>query len=856
MKKINIIYFLAAFALACGCKGMDNTLTPGYAEVSVSLENDPVVREIVASTKADDALCEDFTITISGEQYSETFPYAELPKSITVPCGTYEISAENMTAQQSFTTPDEWGCVRYACSRTIDLQSTVKLYQVNLVASMANAAVSVRLDESFTARFEIDHVSVESASRLLEYDESTLSSIGYFPASRVLAVIYATSRETGEEVTANMEIILEAATHTTLIVKANTYIGELSSPTIVVDTTCESVYEEITVDPTKSYPVEVEVSSCDDGTRVSVRDNGTMFWEAGDALALRAEGATGKYGSGTVTLNKIDAGLQTARFKGNVEIAEVPTMCFFAYPSDLEILAGGRITVDFSTFDGSASHILAGSCPYNANGFDCKIKPMCAMLTLTQGSSVSKVTFIANGGEKVSAGVFDIAAGTFSPSGDAASSYSVPARSLTTIMIPPVELSKGFSLLLEKEDGSRMYRSFSSDGTPEGGYTFAAGQRLALDLTDFTAFATPTLLGDLTHIFVQDPNDNTKSKLKDTRVRITVSRTGIPAKIIEGWGAELYNASGVLVRSFAAEGTESLDTRIQMESQGGWTYLPAGDYTLKSYVIVFGEKLYGSTQTVVSKAAEVTLTSDSYCSYDLYCQGDISGANNCDNSTVYNTAVRLNVDESILSGANYAGIYNISTAYDGGNAKSAGSGQSELSYGNLTGQSWSAHTLSASGTFDGRELSLLRTFNIIGLPYRGDPPTSADWSLDSGENADLSFDGSGMKLGDNGTHVGSSSARFNKAFYLPRNINTKVSVDYGVKTAQAVFYFPTTITIQVNGTTIAEQASESNSTNMVNGSKTVDMVFSSGSATDITVTNSASSSARYSLVKKFDILYR
>lgn len=856
MRKTRFTYFALAVALLCGCKGVDMSREAGYAEVSIALESNPVVREIVAMTKASGPDLNDFTITFSGEKYSETFEYSSLPKSITVPCGTYEILAQNITEQQAVSVPDEWGSVRYACEMTLNLQSTVKPYQVNLIASMANAAVSVSIDDSFTNRFALDHVTVETASRQLEYNDLNLSSVGYFPAGRVLAVIYATSKETGEEATANIEMTLDPATHTTVVLKANTYIGELSSPVIVVDTTCESVYEEITVDPTKTYPVEVSVSSADDGTKVAVRENGKMYWETGDALAVRAEGASGKYGCGTVTLNKLDAGLGTARFKGEVEIAEAPTMCFFAYPADTDILPGGKFVADFTSQDGSLSHILAGACAYNANGFTCKIKPLCAIISLSLDSSVSKVTFIANGGEKVSGGVFDMKTGGFSTAEDAVSSYSLPGAELTSILLPPVVLSKGFTLLLEKADGSRMYRSFSSDGTADGGYSFAAGEVLKLDLTGFTAFSTPAVLDDVTHIFVQDPNDNTKSKLKDTRVRITVSKTGVPAKIIENWGAELYNSSGVLVRSFTADGIESLDTKVQMTSQNGWTYLPSGDYDLKTYVSVFGEKMYGYSRTVHSDAAAVSLTSDAYCSYDMYLGGNIQEANNCDNSTVYNAAVCLNVDESILSGANYAGIYNISATYDGGNAKSENGGAAEISYGLLAGQSWGVHTLSASGSFDGQTLTVSRTFHITGLPYKGNPPTSADWSLDSGNNDDLSFDDSGMKLGDNGTHTGSSSAKFNKSFHLPADINTTVSVDYGVKTAQAVFYFPTTITITVNGSEIVKQESESNSTNMVNGSKTVDMVFAEGGQTNIIVKNDASSSARYSLVKKFNILYR
>lgn len=249
MKARIISLMLPAVLLAVSCQ---EELIERRAEgrLSLHLENSPAV-EVV--TKADEVSTADFNVFVKSADASFTYIYKDMPSVITVPVGHYVVSAENVSETVSLTQPDSWGQVRYyGVTQEKEVTSDIDPTEFSLTCTMANTAVSVVFDENVVKHIKDYSVTAYTTeSRKLEYFPSA-SKVGYFSAEKLYYEFKGKYIEDSEPVSIKGSKALGPATHLHITVKMSDKNGTIGKPQITVDTTCDDVYETITVDPTEN----------------------------------------------------------------------------------------------------------------------------------------------------------------------------------------------------------------------------------------------------------------------------------------------------------------------------------------------------------------------------------------------------------------------------------------------------------------------------------------------------------------------------------------------------------------------------------------------------------------------------
>ena len=148
------ILSLAVLLLTTGCNKvvMESHL---MGSIYLALATDV---EVDAVTKADTQDCSDFHVNITGETFSggkwtKDYVYGSMPESVTVPCGTYTVLAENCTETSAQTENNGFGCVRYyGKSQPVEVGSTVPA-PVSITCRMVNGKATLIFDESFLEDF-------------------------------------------------------------------------------------------------------------------------------------------------------------------------------------------------------------------------------------------------------------------------------------------------------------------------------------------------------------------------------------------------------------------------------------------------------------------------------------------------------------------------------------------------------------------------------------------------------------------------------------------------------------------------------------------------------------------------------
>ena len=205
-------------------------------------------------------------------------------------------------------------------------------------------------------------------------------------------------------------------------------------------------------------------------------------------------------------------------------------------------------------------------------------------------------------------------------------------------------------------------------------------------------------------------------KLDGTRVQVYATKLeGTRHELITGWKAELYNANNTLVRTYSASSAPTTDEKNDMLAESGWPYLPQGKYTLRSTLtLLTGESTTEHVTTVTVPAPEFLVTASAYTSYNKYLEHDLdgeTGANKIDGSTIYDMKAVPTIAPELLNNTNYT--QSSALTLDG----------EPVSAGAKDSQTWKAHTLVASYTFDGVTVeSAPTTYHVTGLPFSAVPP--------------------------------------------------------------------------------------------------------------------------------------
>lgn len=272
-----------------------------------------------------------------------------------------------------------------------------------------------------------------------------------------------------------------------------------------------------------------------------------------------------------------------------------------------------------------------------------------------------------------------------------------------------------------------------------------------------------------------------------------------PDELVAEWYVSLLNSSSKEVRRiFSHEGTMSM--------ANGYKYIPQGTYTVEaSYTLPDGKvrKVYG---TALSPAPSFTLSTTGYTSYDCSkgtngCSKSIVAANSCDGKTIYDLGASVSISNELLSDNKY----NSSFTYNLDKNGEVSVYDNEVMLGNLTGQSNSAHSLTAKCTFDGVSSVKTRTLNVTGLPWTNAKPTSSVWELSTNAST---RDNSYIRLGG-GTGNAHAKLRSGYAFFIPANIDVVLYAEVGIYTLYwGLGYQRTTFTASLAGKDVISKEGE------------------------------------------------
>lgn len=566
-------------------------------------------------------------------------------------------------------------------------------------------------------------------------------------------------------------------------------------------------------------------------TRISEISN-LLYWQDGDEVAFRAvSGSSSPVTSDQtiLTLNKLDSGLGTAKFKGTVIMGEQPSECYFAYPSSSQISGSGSVTFDFAIQDGRIhSPYLYGAAAYDASGINCVLKHAAALIRLNVPSGVTKVEVSAN--SLTNDKTFDMATqkiskvivgqdGTISVLDDAIDKITVtvdPSK-LNYIFVPAINFVDGFSFYMETSEGEIIVKSYSVDGGKYSDYNFEPGSVIDLDYSGENA---PTPL-DISCVLSEIQNHDVKDGLL-TGTTVSIQSfivEGVPAKVIDAWGVAVYDGdaeTGTMVRW--VNGSGSFNSPGQpLAVYNDWPLLlPEKTYNVYAVCQINGRTHYvHSGRLYVPELPSLTLGLQAETSYTIFRspQGGASAANDKDGNTIYGVSSSVNISPTLLNNSKYG--FSLEVKAEGQTPKShtwtyaSNNSKNVYTLGNWEALSVGNYTLKGSMTFAGRITNAtdLSNLAITGLPYKGNPPSSVDWSV---SNGDYEFGTSYLQLGDDSGVSATSTitAKFTRSFYVPASIDASLNIKARIFAVKKLITFNHDYIVYFNNNSIISQNSD------------------------------------------------
>lgn len=211
---------------------------------------------------------DDFAVYVKyGQNVIKSYAkYSDITGPITVPAGSYVVSAENISVHDSFKSADNptdpWGQVRYAGeSGLLDVEVGPDPTPCSFTCTMANTAVSIAFSDNIKYHFsEIKVVVSTENSRSLDYTTSTTEKVGYFLPETLNYTFIGKYLDETTPMSITGSRSLEAATHLHLTFDISEQIGSVGKPTIVVDATCTDLNRTIMVDPSDGSFIEENVT--------------------------------------------------------------------------------------------------------------------------------------------------------------------------------------------------------------------------------------------------------------------------------------------------------------------------------------------------------------------------------------------------------------------------------------------------------------------------------------------------------------------------------------------------------------------------------------------------------------------
>ena len=242
----------------------------------------------------------------------------------------------------------------------------------------------------------------------------------------------------------------------------------------------------------RTWTVSAELSPV--STKVTVDTGYKLHWSKDDnvrLIALNSETSA----EAQLTVYDVDAGLEKAMFKGEVTMASMPTDCIFAYPYNGTSVSGRSTTYSYTSQDYTLSPYLWGKAAYSTSEINCVLSHIGGTIHLTNiATNIVSVTLKGNNSEAIGQVVVD-ADGSTNVSGateitvqTSGTGYAYDAY----INVPPVNFTKGFTIIAQTLSGETQYRSFSTSGAADSGFNFTSsdgsGKLVEIQWSGFTSF--------------------------------------------------------------------------------------------------------------------------------------------------------------------------------------------------------------------------------------------------------------------------------------------------------------------------------------------------------------------------------
>lgn len=456
------------------------------------------------------------------------------------------------------------------------------------------------------------------------------------------------------------------------------------------------------------YPIYLSASP-QTQTKISV-DGTSLGWEAADILQITAVSSDGKSGVSDLSVYSIDnTNDNIASFTGFVTIESAPVDCYFTYPSGNSMsvdVPKGKVVARFNEQDGTHNPFLYSKVSYNAEGMETELKFAGAMLQITVAvEGVCSLAFFGNNFEDMFPLIIDPATGEYTKSDEMGYIIQVPVQreGPTYICVPTVNLEDGFSIVLIDAQGHQMVRSFSDGST--GGYDLSNKAGYIIPITirgEFEGFGVTYSSLEFGHTY----KDNL---LSGTGVSFIMDKSGVPNARIEEWGATLVDGKGNVVRKYVSnDGAALSNAKVSLGVEGNYKLLPAGDYVFSPYYKAYGQKVTLGSQVITIPDPGVKITLGGYTSYDKYKSGEITVANSCANTIIYDITASINVHSDIID--SYV------ATLEGAEINAISSSESTAHFGNITKTTFKAYPYSVTVNVGNLTFAASRDFHITGLP--------------------------------------------------------------------------------------------------------------------------------------------
>ena len=241
MKKVFHLAIIAA--LAAGCQTLD--IHQSMGSLSVSLEP-----EVNVEVKAcDENAKENYIVSITSASSVSGLPYKSAFKDfkpLSLPMGTYTVSAENCTAAEAVS---GYGHKRLFGSKDVTLSDENPNQTVNLDCVLVNSLISIIFDPSVTGVFNDLKVTVQSGTRSVVIKEGDKVSEAWFNPGAISWTISGVSKATGKTVSQEGKRTLDARQNLKITVKVTYSDGLISgSPVINIDSNISKLDENKKID--------------------------------------------------------------------------------------------------------------------------------------------------------------------------------------------------------------------------------------------------------------------------------------------------------------------------------------------------------------------------------------------------------------------------------------------------------------------------------------------------------------------------------------------------------------------------------------------------------------------------------